>query len=79
MTKFLDNEINQRIGKNIHHLRTNQNLTRAIISQKTGYGVSYLSLLENGHRGISVGGLAKIAEVLRVKPGSLIEEEFYKT
>jgi transcriptional regulator with XRE-family HTH domain len=59
------------LGKAIRELRELRGLTQREVAEAMGLTVNYLSLVENGKRGISIPHLNKLAEVLDV-PASFI-------
>jgi transcriptional regulator with XRE-family HTH domain len=69
-------KIVSRIGRNIAGLREASDTTQEQMCRDLGYTINYLSLLENGHRGIRLDGLVKIADYFGVKPGELIDKDF---
>ena len=54
------------LGPAIRDIRSRFGLTQRDLSERTGLTINYISLLENGHRGISIPNLNIIAEVLGV-------------
>jgi DNA-binding Xre family transcriptional regulator len=49
-------------------------LTRETSAEKTGLSVVFVSLLENGHRTVSVDALLRIAKALGVRIRDLVDE-----
>jgi len=49
-------------------------LTQEILAEKTGLSVVFISLVENGHRTISVDALLRIARVLKVELKDLVRD-----
>jgi y4mF family transcriptional regulator len=54
------------LGDAIRDRRKHMGLTQETMAEKAGLSVVFISLLENGHRTISVDSLLKIARVLNV-------------
>lgn len=52
------------IGKAIRFYRIAHDITQKEIAEKAGLSMSYLSLLERGKRGVSLGTLEKVAGAL---------------
>ncbi len=69
-------EVQERISYNLAYLRRKKELTLGEVSRRTGYSINYLSLLENGHRGINVGGLCNLANLYDAQPGQIIDDDF---
>ncbi len=59
-----------KLGPVIQEIRTTLGISREALCEKSGLSASYLSLLENGKRGIGMDHLNQIAEILGV-PASL--------
>jgi transcriptional regulator with XRE-family HTH domain len=62
------------LGETIREHRKRANLTQESIAEKTGLSVVFISLLENGHRTVSVDALLKIAKSLGVRIRDLVNE-----
>lgn len=54
------------LAENLRKRRKALGLTQEQLAEKAGLSVVFISLLENGHRTISVDSLIKLARVLRV-------------
>jgi transcriptional regulator with XRE-family HTH domain len=57
-----------RLGAAIRELREMRGLTQQRVADQVGLTVNYLSLLENGKRGVSNPTLNRLAEALRISP-----------
>lgn len=49
-------------GKNFRRWRNRNSITLREVTEKTGFSMAYLSDLENGKRGISLGNAVKLAK-----------------
>ena len=62
------------LGEAIRNSRKQAELTQETLAEKTGLSVVFISLLENGHRTVSVDALLRIAKALGVRGRDLIEK-----
>ena len=62
------------LGRALRELRNRVGCTQAQLSARSDIGASYLSQLENGHRGVSWHTVTRIIEALDVTLGQLAEE-----
>ncbi len=60
-------------GDNIRFIRQKQNLTQEALAAKAKISLSYLKYVEKGEYAITIVMLEKIAKVLKVSPGLLME------
>lgn len=58
----------EKLGEALRELRELRGLTQQQVADQLGKTVNYISLLENGHRGISIGLLNELCKLLRVPP-----------
>ena len=58
----------EKLGAALRELRELRGLTQQEVADQLGKTVNYISLLENGHRGISIGLLNALCKLLRVPP-----------
>ena len=58
----------EKLGEALRELRELRGLTQQEVADRLGKTVNYISLLENGHRGISIGLLNELCKLLRVPP-----------
>jgi quercetin dioxygenase-like cupin family protein len=56
-------ELNPVLGRRLRALRTSRGLSLADVASKTALSVSFLSAVERGQSGISLGNLFKLADV----------------
>jgi len=63
-----------RIGRVIRKYRENVGLSQEALAEEAGLHRTYISLVERGHRNISVDALAQIAEALGVYPSRLMAD-----
>lgn len=66
----------EKIGKRIHNLRVEKNLTQEYLSQKVGVNVSHISNIENNRVKISLSALIAVANALNVTVDYLLENEY---
>jgi len=62
------------LGEAIRVHRKQAKLTQEAIAEKTGLSVVFISLLENGHRTVSVDALLRIAKALGIRLRDLVDE-----
>jgi len=78
MTNLSLREYQERIGKNVSYLRKKAGIRQYVLAENVGYTPSYLCLIENGKRDLTVSCLVKLAEALDVKPGEILDRDLYK-
>lgn len=61
------------IGARIQKLRLSRQITQAQLAEEVGIDTVYVSQIERGLRLASVGTLFRIAHVLNVRPGFLLD------
>lgn len=61
------------IGARIQKLRLSRGITQAQLAEEVGIDTVYVSQIERGHRLVSIGTLFRIAYVLNVRPGFLLD------
>jgi transcriptional regulator with XRE-family HTH domain len=59
------------LGSTVRRYGERKNITQEQLSRETGLTINYLSLFENGHRGISIENSNLIARVLNVRASRL--------
>lgn len=57
---------NAELGNTIGRLRKSRGLTQRQVAKSSGLTVNYLSLIENGQRGVSLQALNNLATALKV-------------
>lgn len=62
-----------QMGNKIKELRTEQGLTQRDLSLKLGVSLTYIALIEQGHRGGSDNLLLRIEELFKLKPNTLLQ------
>ena len=60
------------LGDAVRRHRKRAKLTQETLAEKSGLSVVFVSLLENGHRTVSVDALLRIARTLNVKLNDLV-------
>lgn len=63
-----------RVGRVIRKYREGAGLSQEALAEGAGLHRTYISLVERGHRNISVDALAQIAEALGVYPSRLMAD-----
>ncbi len=63
-----------RVGRVIRKYREDVGLSQEALAEGSGLHRTYISLVERGHRNISVDALSQIAEALGVYPSKLMSE-----
>lgn len=63
-----------RVGRVIRRYREGVGLSQEALAAESGLHRTYISLVERGHRNISVDALAQIAEALGVYPSRLMAD-----
>ncbi len=61
------------LGNNIKKYRLEKGYTQEMFAEKIDKTVNYLSLIENGHKGILLKTLFDIAHALDIAPSKLLE------
>ena len=62
-----------QMGNKIKELRTEQGLTRKDLSLKLGVSLTYIALIEQGHKGGADNLLLRIEELFKLKPNTLLK------
>lgn len=62
------------LGARIKQVRLNKGLTQEKLSEMCGLSLTYLGVIENGHKKLSVRTLVKIARVLDVSTDYLLSD-----
>jgi transcriptional regulator with XRE-family HTH domain len=62
------------LGDAIRKNRNGASLTQETLAEKAGLSVVFVSLLENGHRTVSVDSLLNIARALKVELKDLVRD-----
>lgn len=70
-------DIRHVTGDNIRFIRQKQKLTQEALAAQAGISLSYLKYVEKGEYALTIVMLEKIAKVLGVAPGLLLEEAAY--
>lgn len=65
----------QLLGRRIAILRKRSGLTQEQFSEAAEYSVEFISLVERGVNSPTVGGIEKMAKVLKVEPRDLFTFE----
>lgn len=60
------------IGRRIHEIRQDSELSQMDLAEKAGLSVSYVSMIENGRRRVSLDALIRIANILGVTVDELL-------
>jgi transcriptional regulator with XRE-family HTH domain len=68
-------EVEQRLGRRIHELRSARDFTLDALAKATGFTKGYLSKIENSKVIPPIGTLVKLAEVLKIELGDLLGSE----
>lgn len=63
-----------RVGRVIRRYREGVGLSQEALAEGAGLHRTYISLVERGHRNISVDALSQIAEALGVYPSKLMND-----
>lgn len=61
-----------KLGRVIKEIRLAQKMTQKELAERVGLTVNYLSLLENGKRGIGMDGLSDLSGVFGIPPELLV-------
>jgi transcriptional regulator with XRE-family HTH domain len=73
---YLDeNEIRQTLSLNMKLFRQRKGLTQAVVAEKIGMSICYLSDIENGRGWVSPASLSKIARALDVEVFELFKPQ----
>ena len=60
------------VGKVIREARESSGMTQGQLAGFSGLSESYVSLLEHGHKNLTINGLVQIGRVLQVAPAELM-------
>jgi len=61
-----------RFAENVHKLRLKNKLSQKDLAKRVGISVSYVSMLERGHRSPPLETIEKLAKALGVPPTKLL-------
>jgi transcriptional regulator with XRE-family HTH domain len=61
-----------RFAENVHRLRLKNKLSQKELAKRVGISVSYVSMLERGHRSPPLETVEKLAKALAVPPTKLL-------
>jgi len=61
-----------RFAENVHRLRMKNKLSQKELAKRVGISVSYVSMLERGHRSPPLETVEKLAKALGVPPTRLL-------
>jgi transcriptional regulator with XRE-family HTH domain len=61
-----------RFAENVHRLRLKNKLSQKDLAKRVGISVSYVSMLERGHRSPPLETVEKLAKSLGVPPTKLL-------
>ncbi len=61
-----------RFAENVHRLRMKNKLSQKELAKRVGISVSYVSMLERGHRSPPLETVEKLAKALSVPPTRLL-------
>lgn len=65
-------DIRRQVGANLRRLRSQMKWSQSKLAEQAGLNRSYLSMVENGRRNISLDNLVSLALALRVEPVVLL-------
>lgn len=63
--------VRQKVGSNLRRLRKRHQMSQSKLAENAGLNRSYLSMVENGRRNISLDNLVSLALALNVEPVEL--------
>lgn len=66
--------IQVRLGRSIRATRTSRNMTQETLAAAVGIGSRHLQKIEAGEVNVTLSTICRIASVLAVDPGSLLQE-----
>jgi transcriptional regulator with XRE-family HTH domain len=59
--------VRRQVGANLRRLRTRRELSQSKLAERAGLNRSYLSMVENGRRNISLDNLVSLTLALKVE------------
>lgn len=62
-------------GRQLQDLRKNKNLTQEELGARAGLDRTFVSSCERGQRNISLLNIYKLADALKIEPGSLLQKK----
>jgi transcriptional regulator with XRE-family HTH domain len=68
-------EIRFQLGRNIKLFRSRRGLSQALLAEKGGISITFLSDIERGNKWPQPDNLYKLAKVLKVEPYELLQPE----
>lgn len=68
---YIEN-IRREVGANVRRLRYERQWSQSKLAETAGLNRSYLSMVENGRRNISLDNLVSLALALQVEPSVLL-------
>ena len=71
-------DVRRVVGDNIRFIREKRGLTQEALAYDADVARSYIGYIERGEKTLSIVVLSKIAKVLKVKPGLLLEPGAYR-
>ncbi len=74
MPKDTESPLLRKIGARIKQRREERELSQVLLAKRSGVNRVYLSGIERGIRNLTVLHLARIAKVLKVAPGALLDD-----
>lgn len=69
------NEFKRRIGLKIKYYRKLRNLTQAVLAELVACDENYISLIENGHKNVSLKMVYKISNALNISASKFFDIE----
>ena len=63
------------MGRRINSIRTSRHMTQQELANTSGLDRTYISMVEHGKQNLTIGAVLRIADVLGVPIGHLIEPE----
>lgn len=64
----------RKVGARIKQVRESRDLSQAQLAERSGVDRAYLSGIERGIRNLTLLHLARLAKVLKVRAGSLLDD-----
>jgi transcriptional regulator with XRE-family HTH domain len=68
-------EIRSQLGENIRFFRTRRGLSQALLAEKGGISITFLSDIERGNKWPQPDNFFKLARALKVEPYELLRPE----
>ena len=71
-------DIRRVVGENIRFIREKRKLSQEALAAKAEISISYMGYIERGEKAITIIILERVAKVLKVSPGLLLDRDAHR-